>query len=132
MSNIKIDRVIPKQLAVPLTEQELRAFGDDLATVCQNIRTETERQKSLKSELKARLDQLEARQTELASIIGRREEIRDVQVECRRDFNTNLFEEVRLDTGVIIHSRPLAEAEYQTEIEVVARPAEEEDAGGEG
>ena len=91
ISNIKkIDRKTA-QLAVSLTDAELRFLGVNLAAVCQDI------------------DQLETRRTELALIIGRRKEIRDVEVECRLNFNTNRYGEVRLDTSEIIYFRPLTE-----------------------
>lgn len=108
------DRLLP----VRLTESELLKYGDDLAQVVQNIGAEEDRQASLKQELKARLAQLEARRTELASLIARKEEHRLVKVEATLDFIAQVYVEIRQDTGEEIKRRALTEEERQESLEL--------------
>ena len=74
------ERTTTMRLACKLTDEELRAAGDGLAKVVQDIASEDDAQKDQKAQMKARLMELTARQTILALQVSRREEHRDVEV----------------------------------------------------
>ena len=61
--------------------------------------------------MKARLTELQSRQTQLAIRVSKREEYRDVNVENR--IEADIVQECRLDTGEIINTRPARDDERQ-------------------
>jgi hypothetical protein len=71
------------------------------------------RQVDMKAQMKARLAELDARKTQLAIIIGRREEDRDVTVDQFWDFGRFVVDTVRRDTGEVVSSRRMTEEECQ-------------------
>lgn len=105
-----------RPLSVKLTDPELQRLGRDLAAVCDDIIAEEARTDSIKQELKARMTGLESKRTQLATLIRRGEEIRDVAVETRADYATGLVREIRLDTEELLSQRPLTEKERQPEL----------------
>jgi len=109
----KIVRTEARSLPVKLTDEELRERGDSLAQVIQNLRTEEDRQVDIKAQMKARLAELDAKKTQLAITISRREEDREVMVDTYHDYDRLKVEMVRQDTGETINSRRMTEAEQQ-------------------
>lgn len=107
-----------RSLAVKLTDLELRERGDELAAVIQNVNTEERRQTDQKTQMKARLTELQARQTQLAITISRREEDRDVTVDVWNDYAALKVETVRRDTGECIHRREMTQDELQRPLPV--------------
>ena len=61
---------------------------------------------------------LEARRSELASLLMRKEEHRIVKVERVLDLDAQVYRETRLDTGEEIKRRAITDEERQMEIEV--------------
>lgn len=116
--SIKNLKTITKLLPCKLTDEELLGYGNDLATVIQDMATEEDRQVSLKQELKARLTDLESRRSVLSNKITRKEEVRDVEVEPSLDFDIGAYRETRTDTGEMIFERPINEHEQQEQIEL--------------
>lgn len=102
-----------KLLPCKLVDAELLKYGNDLGETIQDILTEEGRQESLKKEMKATLSALEARRSSLASKITRKEEHRDIDVERVLNFGKDIYQEVRLDTGEIIFTRPVTDDERQ-------------------
>ena len=110
-----------RQLPCELTDLELRRFGDELAVAVQDTTAEEDRQKQIKTEMKARIDELTARKARIALTISRREEYRDTEVRYCLDGNGMVLE-VRADTGEVLRTRPLADEERQL---VLDSPASE-------
>ena len=116
MSQIKetteIVRTETRNLPCKLTDGELRERSDELATTVQAVEGEKARQDSVKAELKAKMSELESRQTRLAQVVSRKEEYRDVKVSIELHAN-DLVKEVRQDTGELITVRPAKDFELQ-------------------
>lgn len=118
MDREKITRSETRSLPVKLTEDELRERGDSLAAVIQDINAEENRQVDMKTQMKARITELDAKQTQLAITISRREEYRDVTVDVYHDFDKLKVETVRRDTGECIHRREMTQEELQRPLPV--------------
>lgn len=109
----RIAKTETRELPVKLTQDELRERGDALAATIQNENTEERRQADQKKQMKARLTELQARRTQLAITISRREEERDVTVDVWHDYDALKVETVRRDTGECIHKREMTQEELQ-------------------
>jgi hypothetical protein len=106
-------------LPCKLNEAELNVKGHELAQTVQEINSEEVRQKGIKDQLKARLSELQSRQTSIALIIAQHEEYREVPVlvKLRKD---GTAEEVRMDIGETLVIRPLHDDEKQLKLEDAA------------
>lgn len=116
----KLSRTVIRSLPVHLTDDELLKKGTDLATAVQDIATEENRQADIKASMKARLAEIEARRTQLAIAVSRKEEHRDVEVDIWHDYQRLVVEEIRRDTGEVIHRRVMSEDERQAELPMEA------------
>jgi hypothetical protein len=116
--DLKLARTESKTLPVKLTERELRERGDSLASVIQDLNTEEHRQVDIKAQMKARVSELDARKTQLAITISRREEDRDVTIEVWHDYERVRVYAVRRDTGEEIYSRSMTPEEMQRPLPV--------------
>lgn len=114
----RIAKTETRSLPVKLTDPELRERGDQLAAVIQDLRAEEDRQVDIKTQMKARTTELDARQTQLAIAISRREEYRDVTVDVWHDYERLKVEAVRRDTGECIHRREMTQDELQRPLPV--------------
>jgi hypothetical protein len=112
MSEVLI-KTVTRNVPCRLTEDELRQRGDSLAEVVESRHAEEKRQADLKSQMKARITELEAKQTQLAIAISRKEEYRDVSCDIFGDPTHDTATVVRRDTGEAIEKRPLTDAERQ-------------------
>lgn len=104
---------LTRNLPCRLTDDELRQRGDSLAEVVQELHAEDDRQADVKAQMKARLTELEAKQTRYAIVISRREEYRDVECDLFADTVRGTVDIVRRDTGDTIETRPITEDERQ-------------------
>lgn len=102
-----------KSLPVKLTQEELLSKSGELAGTVQDYATEERRQADVKAQLKARLTELDARRTQLAFVVARQEEERDVRCDVIADLNSLVANITRVDTGEVVQSRPLTDAERQ-------------------
>lgn len=118
MREMTIARTESKTLPVKLTDGELRERGDSLAAVIQDLNTEERRQVDIKAQMKARISELDARKTQLAITISRREEDRDVTVDVWHDYERMRVAVVRRDTCEEIHSRAMTQDEMQRPLPV--------------
>ena len=109
-----------RSLPVKLREDELRERGDALASVIQDVNAEESRQVDVKAQLKARLSELEAKKTQLAIVISRREEFRDVLTETWHDYGRGVVYVLRTDTKEEIGSRGMTNEERQPRLAGVA------------
>ena len=107
---------ITRSLPCKLTSGELTARGQELAETVQEVNNEELNQKGIRDQLKAKLTKLQSKQARLASVVARREEYRDVTVvvNSRPDGKA---EEVREDTGEILHVREMQDYEKQLALE---------------
>lgn len=101
-----------KPMTCRLNDDELRQYGDDLARTLEEIDDQALREDSIKKELKARMSELESKRTAVAIKVRRREELRDVEVAVVV-LDSGVAQEVRLDTGEVITTRPLRDDEKQ-------------------
>ena len=101
-----------RKMPVKLTDVELLEQAGELAHTYQEIADESDNQASLKAQMKARLMELDARQSRLASVVATKTDYRDVEIEVNMS-DDGVVQEVRKDTGEIITTRPLREDEKQ-------------------
>jgi len=92
-------------LNVPLTPDELRQRGEQLANLVKDRDELALEQKKQKDGMKEDMEGVEGRIRHLALIINDRVEERSVQVELRYSTVLHLIEEVRTDTGEIVKTR---------------------------
>lgn len=104
------------RLAVDLTDDEWRSAASRLAALEEQIGEEAEHQKQVKADLRHRMAQLDAERSTQAMAVRRKSEMRDVPVETWADFARGMAVEVRTDTGVVVHERPLTSEEKQQEL----------------
>jgi hypothetical protein len=110
---VKLHRTIVRSLPVRLTDEELLKKGSDLATAVQDIATEEGRQVDIKASMKAKLAEIEARRTQLAIAVSRKEEHRDVEVDIFHDYQRAVVQDIRRDTGEVLSTRVMSEEERQ-------------------
>lgn len=116
-SNIRLLHEGTELLPCELTNNELLERGNEMAHVEQDIAAEEKKQKSLKTELKARMDTLISQRSDLANRIANRQELRDIRVRIEIDYNAGKWMKTRLDTGQVIKSREITEDERQLNLE---------------
>lgn len=113
LNETRIAKTESRNLPVKLSEIELRERGDQLAAVIQDLTAEESRQIGVKTQMKARLTELDAKKSQLAITISRREEYRDVTVDVWHDYDGLKVYVVRRDSGEEIHSRAMTQNELQ-------------------
>lgn len=107
-----------RMLACHLTDGELMQKGDELARTQQQVDELEQAHGNLKAAMKADMAALEARRSALALQVSRREEFRDTEVEIRPALRAGWVEEVRTDTGELIHTRAMMDSERQLPLPV--------------
>lgn len=109
----KVHKTVVRSLPCRLTDEELLKAGSDLATAVQDIAAEENRQVDLKATMKAKLAEIEARRTQIAIKVSRKEEYRDVEVDIWHDYQRTVVQEIRRDTGEILGTRVMSDSERQ-------------------
>jgi hypothetical protein len=110
---VKLHKTVIRSLSCRLTDPELLKKGAELAATVQDLADEEKRQNDVKAQLKAKVTELEARRSGLAITVSRKEEHRDVEVDIYHDYVRGIVEDIRRDTGEIVHTRPMSEDEKQ-------------------
>jgi hypothetical protein len=105
-----------KSLSCELSQEELLEAGSQLASTIQDIAAEEDEQASVKSEMKARLTELEAKRTQLAIKVQRKQEWRTIEVQRELDFEEGMYREIRTDTGDVIFEREITDEERQEKL----------------
>lgn len=109
-----------RSLPCPLTDNELLAKGDALATKLREIDEEREHQEQAKSAMKERLAGLIADVGKLRQQIQERREFREVPVEIvLKDTRQGLVTEIRVDTGEVLRDRFMEDDERQMSLPAV-------------
>lgn len=101
-----------RRLAVVLDAEAIAVAGDRLATLCEDIAAEVERQKRVKAELKETIGAMEARRGKLARAITTRRDERDVECAVEAEFLRGVAEVIRLDTRELVETRSLRGEEW--------------------
>lgn len=102
-----------RQLRCLLTRDERLERADAMAKAQQDFEAEEDTQKEIKAQLKAKLESLNAKRSELALVVSSGAEYRPTDVETIYDFRSTTVTEVRTDTGETISTRRMTEAERQ-------------------
>lgn len=111
--NVKVIRTTTERLPVQLSEEERLQFADRLAH-CESELSEFQADsESQKRQLKAREAAILCRRAELAGIVQSRKEPRDVEVQVVANYTKGVQERWRMDTGELIATRRLEDAERQ-------------------
>lgn len=106
-------RIINVPLECKLTEAEIHAAGKELADAI-NQRAQAENQlETFKQQVKAEIAQHDARIAKNTVLVSSEKEFRNVECEQVFDFNNGLKTTTRLDTGEVIRTEPLTNAERQ-------------------
>lgn len=113
-------KTITRNLPCRLSDDELRQRGDALAETCQELHAEEQRQTDVKAQMKARMTELEAKQTRLSIVISRREEYRDVPCDQFGDTVRGTVDIVRRDTAEVVETRPMTDSERQQSLPMTA------------
>ena len=119
---MQIIKVHTQMLPSILTKEETLALALELANTVQAMGAEAELQKNLKDQMKAKLSELQAKQTRLSIVVATGKEYRNVEVELRLT-ESGQVQEVRLDTGEIIITRPPYDSERQLLLAPTAKEA---------
>lgn len=109
-------QVIARRLLCTLTPSELQAAGAKLAEACEDIQNETAAQVDIKAQLKSKIAGLESRRNELASIVRRKADYKEVPVNIFHDYTRAIVDEIRTDTGEVLVSRPMSDSERQAKL----------------
>ena len=99
-----------------LNDQEVLEQSMELAHTIQELADETDSQAGIKAIMKAKLMELDAKQSRLAAVVSTRTDYRDVEVEVALTDDA-MAQETRKDTGEIMLTRPLREDEKQLQLE---------------
>jgi hypothetical protein len=117
-TKLRLHRTVVRSLPVRLTDEELLKKGQELAATVQDIAAEESRQVDIKTQLKAKLAELDARRSGLAVTVSRKEEHRDVEVDIFYDYQRGVVEDIRRDTGEVLTTRVMQESERQQKLPV--------------
>lgn len=112
----KLIRTTSRRLPVQLDETERLEFADRLAHCEAELSEFNADAESQKKQLKAREAEILARRSTLANIVESRKEPRDVEVQAVANYSKGVMEEWRMDTGELISTRRLDDAERQEEL----------------
>ena len=108
-----LEKTVSRNVPCRLTHEEWNDRANDLAQAVQDLQTEERRQTDVKAGLKARLAELQSRQSTLADVVARREESRDIVCDQMAYPDRGIVEVIRRDTGEICETRPLDDNERQ-------------------
>ena len=102
-----------RDLPVPLSPDEIRVRGQDLAQKHRAYEAREEESKELRKGLADGLKLARREMMDLARVIRDRAEARPVECEWRRDDKAGVMNLVRLDLGEAVFSRPMTDEERQ-------------------
>jgi len=101
-----------------LTEKELLERGQRAAELVSEIASQEEEKKAAAAAAKSKIDALEAQLRDVSREVRTKVERRQVEVRLEKDFDRNVEETVRCDTGEVVETRVLMPQERQTLIPV--------------
>jgi hypothetical protein len=104
-----------RNLPCKLTDTEVQTKGTELAKAFKEIEAEEEHQKSVRSDMKAKLDGMNLSASNLSTQITERIEYRDVDVDFVLDETEQVVKTVRSDTGETVDVRQATQDELQAD-----------------
>lgn len=99
-------------LAVKLGPEALQKKGEQLAALVEDIGSVEATRRETAAGFRSRLKEMDKRLHELAVIIHQRTEDQDVEVETRLHLAHRTVQVVRTDTGAVVSTKEMTEAEY--------------------
>lgn len=105
-----------RQLPVALTQQELLDRGERVADIQRQLDDAEAALKAYKSAHKSQVEGLDATRRHLSHEIRHKQEIRQVEVDIRKNWDEARVETWRCDTGELVSSRPMTPSERQRDI----------------
>lgn len=96
-----------ESLPVPLTDDEIRFRGVEVAHLLAAISKLENKAKRKAQAYKQRIDETKKQLAQLADQINSRQEYREIQVEEQKDYTRKIVETLRLDTYAVIRTRPM-------------------------
>jgi len=108
-----------ERLPCKLTNDELRVKGEELARLISNMSEVELAKKAKTAEFNGRIGDLQEKQDALSHEINQKAEVREVKCEEEFNWETNVVETIRTDTGAVIHTRIIRPEERQRKMEVV-------------
>src|SRR5262245_35090842 len=105
--------MITRKLPCLLTDEDLLDRGKQLANAEHDYGLVEAELKEAKADFKDQLDAIEERISELTTAIRDRVETRDVECSINNNFGTLQKEVIRSDTGEIVETYTMTEAERQ-------------------
>lgn len=103
-------------LPVKLTDDELLAYGCELAREERVLAELQERRKEVTQNIRAEMGEHQARIRKLSRFVESGEEPREVECEELWDYRQGKLVVTRLDTGVVVTERPLTPEERQGDL----------------
>lgn len=103
-------------LPCPLTEAELLERGQRISELVREHGAVEEEKRSAASEYKTRLDDLDKQIRDLAVEVRSKSALRPVEVRREKDYERDVEETIRCDTGEVIETRALAPGERQAQL----------------
>lgn len=113
-----MDEVYTKTLTVKLTADEIKAYGEELASLCDKIAEEEEDKRLANKNASDRIRGLQQKVTAITPRIQDGEEIRAVECDVDMDYDSYTVTISRQDTGEVVEVRPMTEEEKQPELEM--------------
>lgn len=122
------DNIIRKRststLPVRLTTDELTAQAEIMANAEAELSTLEDQKKAATSEYKAKIDQVQACMSKAAALLRSKQEHRTVETEIVHDYRKATVTETRLDTGEVLSTRNMTQAECQLEMNSIVKMAD--------
>lgn len=112
---------IYEELPVPLTQDEIRLKGGELAAMLSDYASVEEEKKSAAKELSDKLKDIRRRMDQLGREVRTGEELRQVPCYEDKDFASNTVRIVRRDTHEVVRIRPMRPDEHQESFGEMAR-----------
>ena len=109
-------RTLHRPLRVPLTDDEHRAKGQALAAQHEAVVLLEQQHKAAKAEMRDAESDAKAVLAALAWDVRTQSETRSIECEEIADYSKGTVDVVRLDTGAVVDTRPLSDAERQRTI----------------
>jgi len=109
---------IKRFLPVQLTTSEKVEFGQKLAQAHQEYGEVEREKKHVADKFKERLEVIDGRTSQLATIVHSGEELRDVGCQWRYLFEANTKELMRMDTGEIVETAAITPEERQLMLQI--------------
>jgi hypothetical protein len=117
-----------RSLPVELTDEELRAKANELASVVSGLGSYEREKSEVSKQIGGKIEQARKEMGRLSQQISTKQEWRDVACEEQFDFEENIVRVIRKDTGDTVDTRVMRPEERQQRMKLVPIKKEAEDA----